>query len=396
MFKHFKTKAKLNNAFKVADISHTIHHNNSIHKRYPSILEIRENDQYLQYTFKIPPGMPPKDFLKKEHVISQFFGTNYELKGDGLIYVLKLFKTEQNKTIKYNYDEIKPYLKGSLPILAGYDQYGKFYSYDGSIHPHLLIAGETGSGKSVMIRAIITTFILHFGTDLELHLCDLKRSEFHLFRHCHNVSSVMTKKSELKNCLTYLKKELKVRGDLCDAYEVSHIENYNKIKGVDKKNKIVLCIDEVALLKKDNDIMDIVEEISCIGRSLNITLILSMQRPDAKLLDGQLKNNLTVRFAFRHSDKINSDITLGRGTTENAGKISIEDKGKFYFKSESILLLQAPYLDMEEAKELLEPYKIRPHVIVDAEIINYNKQQNSDFEPLPVLKEESKEDDEST
>lgn len=384
MFKQFAQKAKLSNAFKVADISHTIQSKNSVHKRYPAILEIRENDEFMQYVFMIPPGMNPKELAKKEYVFSQVFGTNYELKGDGLKYSLKIHKQELDKLLHYNFEEMFPHFKGGLPIVAGKDIHGNFHSFNMVTNPHLLIAGETGSGKSVMLRTILTTLILLQKPNLDLYLADMKRSEFHVFRHCQNVV-VMTKKPELMKCLTFISEEMKTRGDLLDAHEVAHIDDYNKLKGVSKKNHILLCIDEVALLKKDTALMDVVEEISCIGRALGVFLILSMQRPDSKVLEGQLKNNLTVRYAFQHSDKINSDITLGRGTKEDAGKI--KDAGKFYFKNESILLLQAPFLELEKAKELLEPYKARPHINVDDEII----EEEQDFERLPVIEEEEDE-----
>lgn len=402
MFKKFTDKAKLVNAFKVANISLTIKMKDTTHKRYPSILEIRENDAFMQYVFMIPPGMNPEDFIKKEYVFQQVFGKNYELVGDGLKYSLKIHKKELEKFLPYNYEELRPLLKGGLPILAGMDIQGKYHWYDMVVHPHLLIVGETGSGKSVMLRLILTTLILMFETGLDLYLADMKLGEFHLFRHCKSVKAVMSKKTELNMCLLFIKKELRVRGELIDAHEVAHIDDYNKIEGVKKKNYILLCIDEVYILKKETKSMEILEEISCIGRALGVFIILSMQRADAKLLDGQLKNNLTTRYAFRHSDKINSDITLGKGSKENASKISMKDKGKFYFKSESILLLQAPFLSMEDAKELLEPYKVRPHINVDAEIINEEHEQydeleeiseinESDFEPLPTIEEEEDE-----
>lgn len=75
--------------------------------------------------------------------------------------------------------------------------------------------------------------------------------------------------------------------------------------------------------------MDGIEEISTIGRALGVYLILSMQRPDADVLDGKLKNNLTVRMAFRHADEINSRITIGSG---EAAEIKQSEKGRMVLK----------------------------------------------------------------
>nr|WP_269448582.1 FtsK/SpoIIIE domain-containing protein [Metabacillus kandeliae] len=324
--------------------------------------------------------MNPTDLKKKEYVLSQVFGSRYELKGDGIRYTLKIYTNEPET--KFDFE--LPELTGRIPVLAGKDQLGNMLSFDMVENPHLLIAGETGSGKSVTIRMILTALILAKRSEIDFYLADMKRSEFHLFRHCEGVQAVMTKKEELALCLSHLRKEMKLRGDLLDETELDHIDKYNSKYTSQKKKYIILCIDEVALLKKETKLMDVVEEISCIGRALGIFLILSMQRPDSKVLEGQLKNNLTVRYAFQHSDKINSDITLGRGTKEDASKL--ERPGQFYFKNQSTVMVQAPFLTMERAKELLEPYKVRPYIDVGAEII-----EQDDFSPLPSIEEVSDE-----
>ncbi|MGC4375947.1 FtsK/SpoIIIE domain-containing protein [Fictibacillus sp. Mic-4] len=292
------------------------------------------------------------------------------MRGDTEKFVLEVYQELQKTTYNYSYEEFAEEMeKSKLPILAGKDLKGNLHVYDMVEHPHLLIAGETGSGKSVTLRSILTSLILHKRQGLELYLADLKRSEFHVFRHIDIVKAVMTRKEDIYRCCVRLQKEMQERGDLLDAYEVAHIDDFNKLKDVEKKPYIVFCIDEFALLKKEKEIMAIIEEISCIGRALGVFLILSLQRPDAKIMEGQLKNNLTVRFAFQHSDKINSDITLGRGTKEDASKL--ERPGQFYIKNVEITELQAPFLDLEPAKELLEKIKIRKHQVnVNDEVID--------------------------
>src|SRR5690606_15887046 len=112
--------------------------------------------------------------------------------------------------------------------------------------------------------------------------------------------------------------------------------------------------DEVALLKKEKDIMELIEAISAIGRALGVLLILSMQRPDADVLDGKIKNNLTVRMALRHADGINSRITLG---SEEAATIAQSQKGRFYMALDCLKQVQAPLLSVPDAKELLAAHK---------------------------------------
>lgn len=98
--------------------------------------------------------------------------------------------------------------------------------------------------------------------------------------------------------------------------------------------------------------MDILEEISSIGRSLGVFVILSMQRGDSKLLDGKLKVNLTVRMGFKTADKINSQIigVEGAEKLEHLGRMIL----KVNSKSQEI---QSPFLQNDQAKLLLKDYK---------------------------------------
>ncbi|MGE1044295.1 FtsK/SpoIIIE domain-containing protein, partial [Bacillus wiedmannii] len=91
-------------------------------------------------------------------------------------------------------------------------------------------------------------------------------------------------------------------------YEVDHIDAYNKLNPNHPKPYILLAIDEVAMLKDEKECMTTIEKISAVGRSLGVFLLLSMQRPDAKVLDGKLKLNMTVRMGFKCDSVINSNI----------------------------------------------------------------------------------------
>jgi S-DNA-T family DNA segregation ATPase FtsK/SpoIIIE len=118
---------------------------------------------------------------------------------------------------------------------------------------------------------------------------------------------------------------------------------------------IVFCLDEFALLRTEKKIVRMIEDISAIGRALGVYLVMSMQRPDAEVITGKLKNNLTVRMAFRQSDAINSRVALG---SKEAAKITVEQKGRFFLKLEKVGELQAPELTLDKAKHFLQSYKV--------------------------------------
>lgn len=316
---------------------------------YPLVNRVSIYHDCMQIVFTIPDGMDPKKIINSLWLFKQGFGENIELIGQYKTFTLALYGADI-KQFAYEPALLPAVDKYRLPIVTGKSRKG-WEVYDMVDHPHLLIAGETGSGKSVALRSILTTLVDRCD-HMELYCADLKRSEFHLFRGV--AKQVVVDPNDLRTLMLKLTKELRRRGDLLDAAGVSHVDELR-----DAPPYVVLAIDEVALLKKEKDIMGAIDEMSAIGRALGMFLILSMQRPDADVLDGKLKNNLTVRMAFRHSDEINSRITIGSG--EAAG-IKQSQKGRCYLKGEELKQVQVPYLDVPSARKLLEPHK-RPESV---------------------------------
>ncbi|QCT03788.1 Cell division FtsK/SpoIIIE [Paenibacillus algicola] len=302
----------------------------------------------VQVVFVLPDGLDPKEIHKRAWLFEQTFGDNIDLSGTAKTFTLNVY---QQDVQRFDYDSVAVERAVSglrLPIYVGRSRTGDEV-YDMTEHPHLLVAGETGSGKSVALRSILTTLIRTAGDRMELYCADLKRSEFHLFKGI--ARQVVVEAPRLHQIVLRIRKDMRKRGDVLDRAGMAHVD---ELPRKERPPYIVLAIDEVALLKKERDLMDGIEEISAIGRALGVFLILSMQRPDSDVLDGKLKNNLTVRMAFRHSDEINSRITLGSG---EAADIQQSQKGRMMLKLDGTKTVQGPYLDLPKAKTLLEPYK---------------------------------------
>jgi len=345
-------RIKLNQMFRLGDIcfKRKPHKGKEI-KKFPIIQRVTEKASCIEMVFSIPTGLDPKEIYKHDWLFKQTFGNEINLKGDAKTFVLNIYN-EGIKPFYYDLPLMMQQLKKHrLGIVVG-ESRDKFESYDMTKRPHLLIAGETGSGKSTQLRSILTTLIHGYEPEqLELYLGDLKRSEFFLFDRVEHVKANVVDAKALYRTLLQISKEMKRRGDLLHEAEVAHVDDLD-----DKLPYMVVCIDEFALLKKEKDIMEIVEEISSIGRALGVFLILSCLRPDAEVLDGKLKQNLTVRMAFKHADAINSRITIG---TDEAADIRQSDSGRMYLKMDGLKLVQAPHLELEDAKKLLEPFKKR-------------------------------------
>ncbi|MBG9611678.1 FtsK/SpoIIIE domain-containing protein [Bacillus cereus] len=324
---------------------------------YPKIHDVSSTTEQVRYVFTVPNGLDPKNLEKKWFCFQQILGRNVTIEGDIKKFILHVFHSGAGlESYEYNYKKWQPLVKEyCLPIVVGRDQFGNRIVYDmvDANTPHLLIAGETGSGKSSMVRVILSTLIQGISPDtLHLYLGDLKNSEFHFLRRVKHVKEVCMEEHEMKSMLQKVWNEIRERRKLMETYEVDHIDEYNKLHPHKKKPYILLAIDEVAMLQDEKECMAIVEKISAVGRALGVYLMLSMQRPDAKILDGKLKLNMTVRMGFKCADSINSNI-IGTPGAEH-----IEQSGQMILKRNGLKKVQAPYLDLSQAKELIEPYRV--------------------------------------
>ncbi|MEH7753612.1 FtsK/SpoIIIE domain-containing protein [Bacillus toyonensis] len=324
---------------------------------YPKIHNISSTQESIRYVFTIPNGLDPKTIEKKWFCFQQILGRNVAIEGDIKMFVLNVFQSDAGlQTYNYSYKKWQLLLKQHrLPVVVGQDQFGNMIVYDmvESNTPHLLIAGETGSGKSSMVRVVLSTLIQYMSPDkLHLYLGDMKNSEFHFLRRVKHVKEVCMEEIEMKIMLQKVWKEVRERRKLMEEYEVDHVDEYNKMSPDNQKPYILLAIDEVSMLQDEKECMSIVEKISAVGRALGVFLMLSMQRPDAKVLDGKLKLNMTVRMGFKCDSTINSNIM---GTP---GSEQLEQSGQMILKLNGLKKVQAPYLELSKAKQIVEPYRI--------------------------------------
>ncbi|MFD5851103.1 FtsK/SpoIIIE domain-containing protein [Cytobacillus pseudoceanisediminis] len=364
-------RKKLIDAFKSGDIylTHKINEDTE-RKILPKIRSVNLSNESTTLTFTLPNGLDPKLLTKNFYVFQQYFGRTIELDGDIKRFTLKVFTSPMPKELAYNFDDIAPIIaRHKLGIICGKDRNGQYQSFDLLKQPHILIAGETGSGKSTQLRSILTTLILSKKpSELQLYLGDCKKSEFHIFRKVEHVQCVLSSARDIGEMLRYIKKELDERSDLTETFEVSHVD---ELPEDHRRPYIVVCIDEFVMLRKDLFIMDVLTEIVAIGRTLGVFAILSMQRPNAKVLDTTIRANLTVSMGFKLRDKMETRIVNTPGANE------IEESGRFIMNSDKLYELQALYLQINRAKQLLEPFyvakeakKVEPEVLTEQDVFN--------------------------
>lgn len=349
-----KAKAELIKGFRSAGLHKTYKSKGGSERTiFPQIHDIHLDkvNKTLRYTFTLLNGMDPKEVKKKEFVFRQHFGRSISLEGDLKKYVLTIYATSMPKELPYKVEGVREAVSPfTLGIICGKDRNGQYNAFDLLKQPHILIAGETGSGKSTQLRSILTTLILtKKPSELKLYLGDCKKSEFHIFRKVEHVQCVLSSAKDIARMLRGIKKELDERSELTEIFEVGHVDD---LPSEHRRPYLVVCIDEFVMLRKNDEIMDILTELVAIGRTLGVFAILSMQRPNAKVLDTTVRANLTVSMGFKLRDKMEARIV------NTPGAEALEVSGRFIMNSDKLYELQAPYLTIKKAKELLNPFMV--------------------------------------
>lgn len=218
--------------------------------------------------------------------------------------------------------------KAKLPIVIGKSISGLPYVTDITKMPHLLIAGQTGSGKSVAINAIICSFLMtKKPEELRLILIDPKKVELNYYEEIpHLLAPVVTESKEAVKALQWGTLEMTRRYRLLAKVGARNVDSFNQ--KVDEKsikegaisesdNKrlpfIVIIVDELAdlMMTASRDVEALIQRISQLARAVGIHLIVSTQRPSVDIITGLIKANLTSRIAFRTIQSTDSRTILG-------------------------------------------------------------------------------------
>jgi len=247
----------------------------------------------------------------------------------------------------------------ALAFALGRNVEGKVTLADLSKMPHLLIAGATGSGKSVCIHSIISSFLLkNSPASLRLVLIDPKRVELARYNGIpHLLTPVITDHKKVLPVLRWIINEMNRRYDLLSAYQARDIEGYN-LKTLNKKEEplpyIVLIIDELAdlMMYYGRDLETFIIRIAQMARATGIHLIVSTQRPSVEVITGLIKANITARIAFQVASQVDSRTIL-----DIAGADKLLGHGDMLYlspESSKPRRIQGAYISENEIDRLVE------------------------------------------
>ncbi|HSX32966.1 MAG TPA: DNA translocase FtsK 4TM domain-containing protein [Candidatus Saccharimonadales bacterium] len=201
-------------------------------------------------------------------------------------------------------------LKSSLSFAIGRDIAGKPVVADLTKMPHLLVAGQTGSGKSVMINAILTSLLYRNSpSDLKLILVDPKQVELKPYDGIpHLLSPVITEPEKCISALKWAVAEMERRYSALAEVSKRNISEYNALKKGEGMPYIVIVIDELAdlMMMAARDVEALVVRIAQKARAVGIHLVLATQRPSVDVITGLIKANVPARIAFTTASQVDS------------------------------------------------------------------------------------------
>ena len=287
-----------------------------------------------------------------------------------------------------------------LTIALGKDIVGQPFITDLKKLPHLLIAGTTGSGKSVGINSMLLSLLYkNSPKTLRLIMIDPKMLEFSIYNDIpHLLTPVITDSKKALIALSNLVSEMERRYKIMAQTSTKNIESYNQ-KAIKNNFEtlpyIVVIIDELAdlMMTSGKDVEFYIARLAQMARASGIHLIVATQRPSVNVVTGLIKANLPSRISFRVGQKIDSKVIL-----DQMGADSLLGRGDMLFTPPSntgLIRLHAPFATEEEILKVVEFLKSQGPAIYDDKFLeetsNEENKQNIDDIELDELYEEAKE-----
>ena len=267
--------------------------------------------------------------------------------------------------------------KMELPVVLGKTIEGEVFIEDLAKMPHLLIAGATGSGKSVGLNTLITGLLYACDpSNLKFVMVDPKKIELQQYRELEQhflampedgEEAIITEVVDALGILRACEREMSIRYDLLKGARVRGIKDYNSrfANGdldTDSGHKhlpyVVIIIDELAdlMMTAGKDVEAPIARLAQMARAVGIHLILATQRPSVDVITGLIKANFPARVAFQVASKVDARTILD----QNGAEQLVGNGDMLYMKGSKILRLQGPFVSVDEIDRLMEYIREQP------------------------------------
>lgn len=272
-----------------------------------------------------------------------------------------------------------------LTIALGKDIVGNPFVTDLKKLPHLLIAGTTGSGKSVGINAMLISLLYRNSPDtLRLMMIDPKMLEFSIYNDIpHLLTPVITQSKQAIIALSNMVGEMERRYQIMSRTKTKNIESYNEKVKKDGSAKplpyIVIIIDELAdlMMTSGKDVEIYIARLAQMARASGIHLIVATQRPSVDVVTGLIKANLPSRISYKVGQKIDSKVIL-----DQQGAESLLGRGDMLFTPpgmSGVIRLHAPFTSEKEIEHLVEYLKDQRATEYDESFLKDSNESSSSY-----------------
>ena len=251
--------------------------------------------------------------------------------------------------------------KAPLTFALGKDIVGSIKVCNLDSMPHLLVAGSTGSGKSVCLNTILISLLYRLGPeDLKLILIDPKRVEFSMYNGIPHLltATAINEPKQANNALSWAIREMDRRYSILQKFGVQKLEDYNNLEVVYKGQepklpRIVIVIDELAdlMMLAKKDIEDKIKRLTQLARAAGIHLIVATQRPSVDIITGTIKSNIPSRIAFAVTNYVDSKTIIDQGGAEN-----LLGKGDMLYAPRDLpepVRIQCPFISGKEISNIV-------------------------------------------
>ncbi len=308
--------------------------------------------------------------------ISQIYGTQYlgvEVPNDQreTVTIKELLSNENFKNTSLK-----------IPICIGKDISGNIEVIDLSKTPHLLVAGTTGSGKSVFINTLLASVLYKFSPkELRLILIDPKMLELSVYNDiAHLLTPVVTEPKKAIIALKWVCKEMERRYSLMNEENTRSLEGYNQ-KSLEKLPYIIVFIDEMAdlMMTAGKEVEHYVQRLAQMARACGIHLVMATQRPSVDIITGSIKANFPSRISFQVASKYDSRTVLGEIGAEqllgNGDMLMTKNGG-------NIIRYQSAFISDNEVNKLIKEIKRSQTVQYLDELDEIIKNNDENFDNL--------------
>ncbi len=263
--------------------------------------------------------------------------------------------------------------RSKLTVSLGLDVSGNPMVADIAKMPHVLIAGTTGSGKSVLINAFISSLLFRSSPqEVKLILIDPKRVEFTAYNGIpHLLTPVIVEVEKILSALKWAMSEMDRRYKIFAERGVRNIDSYNELSGFQALPYIVIVIDELAdlMMFAPVEVEDAIARLAQMARATGIHLVIATERPSVNIITGLIKANIPARIAFNVSSMVDSRVII-----DTPGAEKLLGRGDMLYippDQAKPTRIQGAYVSEKEVKKLVEFLKEKvPHVEYTEEITN--------------------------